>query len=63
MKRVITIICTLAAIVLLIWAASTPAKAEPLLPKGHDAMIDYMCMQDCQARGYMYQYCQRVCSY
>ena len=26
-------------------------------------MIDYKCMSDCLARGYLYQYCQRICSY
>lgn len=25
--------------------------------------IDYKCMNDCLAQGYLYQYCQRVCSY
>ena len=28
-----------------------------------NSMTDWMCMQDCQNRGYIYQYCLRVCSY
>lgn len=24
---------------------------------------DYTCLNDCTARGYMYQYCQQLCSY
>jgi hypothetical protein len=27
------------------------------------AYIDAQCMSDCLSRGYMYGYCQKVCSY
>jgi hypothetical protein len=27
------------------------------------AATDYNCMNDCLARGYLYGYCKRVCSY
>lgn len=27
------------------------------------ADVDYQCMSDCTARGYLYAYCQNVCSY
>lgn len=26
-------------------------------------MTDYKCMGDCMAKGYVYGYCQRICSY
>lgn len=28
-----------------------------------DGLIDYKCQADCMAKGYIYQYCQRICSY
>lgn len=25
--------------------------------------VDYKCMSDCLDRGYMYEFCKRICSY
>jgi hypothetical protein len=40
----------------------TTANADPL-DRPRDFMTDWQCMSDCQARGYMYQYCLKVCEY
>jgi hypothetical protein len=41
------------------------SACHPVMALGYPVSlnIDYQCMNDCMAKGYMYGYCQKVCSY
>lgn len=36
---------------------------SPMTPVDEPQSTDYSCVSDCMAKGYMYGYCTRLCSY
>lgn len=45
-------------VALVAWLAIATATADPI-----NNLTDYQCMSDCTSKGYMYQYCRKVCEY
>jgi hypothetical protein len=54
---------TMKYIYLFVFSMTCLTGSDAIASLFETSAVDYTCMNDCMKKGYMYGYCQKICSY